>query len=122
MKFKHPHFDPSSGHLFRGSRQTLGLLLLTLSLLPFTGCATQPSKTGLDFLVREGRLEQTAMAKGSANNLIFGGRVIDTKFLSVEGDVITERWRVKRGDREASYIVKLTPLSEGRTQIQVTSP
>ncbi|HIE65568.1 MAG: hypothetical protein ABGX83_10100 [Nitrospira sp.] len=102
--------------------RTLGLLLLALSLLPFTGCAHPPIRTNLDFLIQGGELKQTAYAKGSANNLIFGGKVIDTKFLSVEGDVITERWRVNQGNIEASYVVKLTPLPGGGTRVQVTSP
>lgn len=106
----------------RTALRTLGRLLFVAGLLPFTGCTKLPVRKEIDFLVQGGRLEQIATSKGSGNNLIFGGRVIGTKVISIEGDVITEQWHVKQGGREANYIVKLTPVPGGGTHIQVTSP
>ncbi|MFQ5580078.1 MAG: hypothetical protein ACE5FZ_05650 [Nitrospiria bacterium] len=113
-----------------GKHSLLGPNLLAVGLFLLAGCANPPpARTNLDFRVHEGRLQQTDHtmdsaedSADSANNLIFGGRVIGTKVLSVEGEIITEQWRIRRGGREASYIVKLTPLPEGGTHIQVTSP
>ncbi len=107
----------------RISLRTLCAFFIFVSLLSFTGCAKQhPVRTEIDFLLQEGRLKQIAASKGPGDNLIFGGKVVRTKVLSVKGNTITEQWHVKRGDREADYIVKLTSVPGGGTHIQVTSP
>jgi len=53
---------------------------------------------------------------------VFGGKVLDTKVISIKNDVVTEHWYVERGDREVIYIVQLIPNAEGGTDLRFTLP
>lgn len=98
------------------------LLIFITSFLPLVGCSKPPIRTEVEFLLEEGKLKQIATKQDSKNNLIFGGNVISTKVISVDGNAVTEEWHIRRDGRETTYNVRLTPVPGGGTHILATSP
>jgi len=99
-----------------------GLLPALLACLSLGACAT-PGETQAGWRLQndiEKLINMNEFAHGYI--LSFGSRVVDTKVVSVDGNVITEHWFVKRGDRQVMYVVKMTPSPRGGTNFTVTLP
>ena len=96
------------------------VVFLSMGIVIFTACAT-PGQTKADYLL-QGKIQNMINANEIAHGHMFGGKVVDTKVVSIEGQTVIEHWIVKRGDHNLNYEVKLTPSPRGGTDIQVTLP
>src|SRR5207253_2891203 len=97
--------------------QIITTIVAACSLL---GCAT-PGQTKANYIL-QGDIQNTINANELAHGHVFGGRVVDTKVISTEGQTVTEHWIVKRGDHNVIYEIKLTPSPRGGTDFRVTLP
>ena len=95
-------------------------LAMILCCLALSGCAT-PGETRAGYLV-QGKVQEIINANELAHGHVFGGRVVDTKIVSEEGETVTEHWYVKRGGEEVIYTVMLAPSADGGTDIRVQLP
>ena len=96
------------------------VVFLSLGIVIFSACST-PGQTKADYLL-QGKIQNMINANELARGHIFGGKVVDTKAASTEGQTIIEQWTVKRRDHNVIYEVKLTPSSGGGTDIQMILP
>ena len=96
------------------------VVFLSLGIVIFSACST-PGQTKADYLL-QGKIQNMINANELAHGHIFGGKVVDTKVVSSEGQTVMEHWIVKRGDHNVTYEVKLTPSPRGGTDIQITFP
>ena len=96
------------------------IIYLCLGIAIFSACST-PGQTKADYRL-QGKIQSMINANELARGHIFGGKVVDTKAASTDGQTIIEHWTVKRGDHNVIYEVKLTPSSGGGTDIQMILP
>ena len=96
------------------------VVFLCLGIAIFSACST-PGQTRADYRL-QGTIQSMINANELAHGHIFGGRVVDTKVVSTEGQTVIEHWIVKRGDHNVIYEVYLTPSPRGGTDIRITLP
>ena len=96
-------------------------LAIILSCLALSGCVaptSTPGETTADSLLqRDVQRFITAFERSHGS-----GKVVDTKVVSIEGNVATEQWYVQRGEDVVIYTVKFIPSPLGGTDIQWTMP
>ncbi len=80
------------------SRQRSASLIVILLCLALAGCRT-PGDTVTDYNL-QGDIQAIINANELAHGHWFGGRVVDTKFVSESEGTVTEHWYVKRGSHE----------------------
>ncbi len=96
------------------------LSTLLFCSLGLASCAV-PGQTRASWLL-QGDIQNMINANELAHGHVFGGKVVNTKFISIDEQTITEHWIVKRGRREVTYVVRMTPSPRGGTDFEVTLP
>ena len=97
--------------------QVITVIVAACSLL---GCAS-PGQTKANYQL-QGDIQSAINANELAHGHIFGGKVVDTKVISTEGQTVTEHWIVNRGNHNVIYEIKMKPSPRGGTDFRVNLP